>query len=352
MTINSNEKIQEFTLKNNNGMTVNITNFGATITSINVPDKKGHYDNVVLGFKNPEDYKTKGHHHFGGVIGRFANRIKEGKFSLDGKDYTLAQNNGENHLHGGNKGFDKVVWSVDEPPTGNSITFKHVSPDNDEGYPGKLEVKVRYTLNDKNEISIKYEAKSDKATPVNLTNHSYFNLNGGGKGTIANHLIRVNASKYTPVDEGSIPTGIERVEGTELDFKKPKFVGKILNNYSNKQLAIVGGGLDHNFVIDNPSPDKKLHVAAHLIEPESGRLLEVKTTEPGVQVYTGNGLDGGPDNSYQARHTGICLETQHYPDSVNRPEFPSVILEPGKLYSSETVYGFSVQQERSASMRR
>lgn len=343
MTPKKQGDIKKFTLRNSNGMTVDIINFGATITAINVPDRSGKFDNVVLGFKNPEDYRSRNHHHFGGVVGRVSNRIKGGEFFLEGKKHKLAKNNGENHLHGGNQGFDKAVWNV-ESSTGNSITLTHASPDGDEGYPGRLQVKVKYTLNDNNELSIKYEAHSDAPTPVNLTNHSYFNLNGGGDGTIANHLLQVNAAEYTPVDRNLIPTGIERVDDTPLDLRRPKFLADILSDANpHPQLSIVGNGLDHNFVL--PAPDgQKLRFAARVVEPESGRTLEVKTTEPGVQIYTGNSLDGSADNSNQAPHTGVCVETQHFPDSVNRPEFPSVILRPNETYTSETVFRFSVQK--------
>jgi aldose 1-epimerase len=339
MTETEKDKIQKFTLRNANGMTVDITNFGATITAINAPDKRGKFENVVLGLKDIEEYKTDNPHHLGGTIGRVCNRIIEGKFSLDGKEYNLTKNNGGNHLHGGDIGFDKVAWSV-ESSTNNSITLTHTSPDGDEGYPGELKVKVKYTLNDNNEVSIKYEAHSNKQTPVNLTNHSYFNLNGNGKETVENHSVQVNSSQYTPVDGNYAPMKIESVDGTPFDLRKATFLEKILHNNPNKQLSIVGGGLDHNFVLDVPN-DKKLRIAAQVIEPESGRILEVRTTEPAVQLYTGNHL--GP------RHSGVCFETQHFPDSVNHPEFPSTILKPGETYSSETTFKFSVAKEVSAS---
>jgi aldose 1-epimerase len=336
------EAVQLLELKNSKGMSVGVTNLGATITSINVPDRNGRIGDVALGFKNLDDYKKPGPY-LGSVPGRFANRIAKGKFTLDGKKYSLATNNGPNHLHGGNVGFDKVAWHV-ESQTGNSITLTHLSPDGDEGYPGNLNVRVTYTLTDNNEIRIKYEATSDKATPVNLTNHTYFNLKGEGNGTIEDHKIQINASRYTPTDATAIPTGIESVAGTPFDFREPDVIGgeKRLAFKANPQIEI-GHGFDHNFVIDD-ADGKTLKLAARVEEENSGRVLEVLTTEPGMQFYTGNYLAGVNGKSAYQTHSGFCLETQHFPDSPNHSEFPSTILRPGEKYESETVFKFSVKQ--------
>ena len=340
--------IRKITLRNSNGMIVEITNFGATITAIKVPDNTGRFDDVVLGFKDVEDYKARKHPHFGALVGRVANRIAKGRFKLGEQDYVLAQNDGENHLHGGIRGFDKAVWRIEARSDGG-VTLKHVSADADEGYPGELTVQVKYLLNDKNELHVEYEARSDRDTPINLTNHSYFNLKGEGRGTIVGHFIQVFASKYLPVDNGSIPTGVEQaVDGTPLDLRRLTRIVDGLGQCTYEQLAIVGGGYDHNFVLDKTLGQGKLHMAARVEERQTGRVLEVETTEPGVQLYTGNSLDGSirakDQNSSYDRHAGLCLETQHFPDSVNRSNFPTTILASGETYTSVTVFRFSVQK--------
>jgi aldose 1-epimerase len=340
--------IRKVALRNSNGMTVEITNFGATITAIKVPDNTGRFDDVVLGFKDAEDYKERRHPHFGGVVGRVANRIAKGRFKLGEQDYVLAQNDGENHLHGGNRGFDKAVWRI-ESRSDRSVTLKYVSPDGDEGYPGELTVQIKYVLNDKNELHIKYEGRSDRDTPINLSNHSYFNLKGEGRGTIADHFIQVFASKYLPVDNGLIPTGVEQpVDGTPLDLRRLKRIGDSLGRCTHEQLVVVGKGYDHNFVLDKTPSEGRLHMAARVEERQTGRVLEVETTEPGLQLYTGNFLDGSirakDKNSSYDRHAGLCLETQHFPDSVNHPNFPATILAKGEGYTSETIFRFSVKK--------
>ena len=342
--------IRKIALRNSNGMTVEITNFGATITATKVPDNTGPFDDVVLGFKDAEDYKARRHPHFGGVVGRVANRIAKGRFKLGEQDYVLAQNDGENHLHGGNRGFDKALWRI-ESRSDRSVRLKHVSTDGDEGYPGELTVQVKYVLNDKNELHIKYEGQSDRDTPINLSNHSYFNLKGEGKGTIADHFIQVFASKYLPVDNGFIPTGVEQpVDGTPLDLRRLKRISDSLGQCTHEQLVVVGRGYDHNFVLDKTPGEGKLHIAARVEERQTGRVLEVETTEPRLQLYTGNFLDGSirakDENSSYDRHAGLCLETQHYPDSANHSNFPTTILARGETYTSETVFNSSCRNYR------
>lgn len=314
-------------------LTVKITNYGGIITEIIAPDKDGNPGNVVLGFDNLEQYLA-GHPNFGALIGRFGNRIAKGKFELNGKTYTLAINNGNNTLHGGIIGFDDVVWTPEiiETENGEGLQLKYYSVDMEEGYPGNLDVTVVYELVG-NDLKIKYDATTDKPTPVNLTNHSYFNLSG--EGTILDHLLEIKASHYTPVDEELIPTGeIAPVEGTPFDFREAKPIGR--------DIAQVEGGYDHNFVFDREG--EGLELLARLSDPESGRTVEVLTTEPGVQFYTGNFLDGtlvSGDITY-VKHYGLCLETQHFPDSPNQPDFPDTILEPGERYSTKTIYRFGV----------
>jgi aldose 1-epimerase len=343
--------IRRVKLCNGKGMSVDIINFGATIAAINVPDIMGNIDDVVLGFKDREDYRRKKHPHLGGVVGRVANRIAKGRFSLGGRNYVLAQNDGVNHLHGGNKGFDRAVWRIDSSAS-NCVKLSRVSPDGEEGYPGELNVRVEYALNDNNELRIRYEAQSDRNTPLNLTNHAYFNLMGEGRGTIADHFVQINAAKYTPVDAGLIPTGVvEPVDGTPLDLRRLTRIGDGFDNQADEQLVTVGKGYDHNFVLDKAG-NGKLHLAARVEERQTGRVLEVETTEPGLQFYTGNSLHGSirakDGKSNYDRHTGFCLETQHFPDSVNRPNFPSTILVRGDTYVSETVFRFSVRNFASA----
>lgn len=340
-------KIDLYTLKNANGMVVKIMTYGGIITEIHVPDKNGKMADVVLGFDDLKGYLGT-HPYFGAITGRVANRVAKGKFTLDGKEYKLATNNGPNALHGGEKGFDKRVWTARPAPrTAGSMSRLYLtyrSPDGEEGYPGNLDVQVQYELQDNNELIIRYTAKTDKATPVNLTNHSYFNLAGHNSGDILGQIAMINADQYTPVDNTLIPTGqIAPVKGTPLDFTTPTPIGA--------RIKQVGGdpiGYDHNFVLRQAAPPPGGGVggnlAARVTDPKSGRVLEVVTTEPGVQFYTGNFLDGtvsGKGGAVYNQYNGFCLETQHFPDSVNHPNFPSTILQPGQNFSSMTVYRFS-----------
>ena len=329
-----------FVFRNQNGLVVKATDYGLIITEINAPDRHGHPADVVLGFDNLDRY-LKGHPFFGAIAGRVANRIANAQFTLDGKVYTLAKNNGAHTLHGGKVGFDKKVWHsrvLPAAPDQASVEFSYTSPDGEEGYPGTLEVTVVYTLTSHNEFRTTYHAKTDKATAVNLTNHSYFNLAGSGD-VLAQELL-INADHYTPADEGLILTGvIASVKGTALDFTKPTAIGARI-----AQTGLTPPGYDHNFVINGGG--KKLTLAARAHDPASGRTMEVETTEPGVQLYTANGLDGsvvGVGGVSYPRHGAFCLETQHYPDSINKPMFPSVVLRPGQTFSSTTVFRFSAK---------
>lgn len=340
--------IRLYELVNKTGMSVKITNYGAIVTSIRVPDREGRFADVVLGYNRMEDYiNAVDKPYFGAVVGRYGNRIAKGKFTLDGKTYTLAVNNGPNHLHGGMIGFDKVVWDAtpvqSDGATGLTLTYR--AKDMEEGYPGNLDITVTYTLTDENELSIDYQAVTDKATPVNLTNHTYFNLAGEGSGTILDHHLRVNADHYTPVDDTLIPTGkIEPVKGTPFDFTSPKPIGRDIGA-DNEQLTF-GGGYDHNFVLNKTETSDRMTLAAAVYEPTSGRRMEIFTVEPGLQFYSGNFLDGrltGKSGKRYVYRGGFCLETQHYPDSPNQPNFPSVILHPGQTYKTRTLYKFSTQ---------
>lgn len=334
----ANMDIKKYSLKNDKGMQVEVINYGGIITKILVPDNKGKMADVVLGFDDPKGY-TKEHPYFGALVGRYGNRIAKGKFNLDGKSYTLAVNNGPNALHGGLKGFDKVLWNVEEKEPGKVLKLSYTSPDGEEGYPGTLKTEVTYTLTNDNEIKIDYLATTDKATPVNLTSHSYFNLSGDKKKTILDHEIMINADQYTVVDKDLTPTGeLKNVKGTEMDFTAPKKIGTDIKKVKE------GGGYDHNYVLRNTDGSMKL--AATLYEPTSGRFMEVMTTEPGLQFYSGNFLDGklvGKNKDAYQKHDGLCLETQHFPDSPNHENFPSTILRPGKTYKTSTVYRFSVK---------
>jgi len=339
------DSINLYTLKNRNGMTVKVTNYGAIITSIVTPDRDGKFADVALGYNNVEGYiNAVDKPYFGAVVGRYGNRIAKGSFTLDGETYSLAVNNGENHLHGGVIGFDKVVWTVNSFED-TSIKLSYLAKDREEGYPGNLDISVTYTLTDENEIVIDYRATTDKATPVNLTQHTYFNLAGEGNGTILDHELMLAAAKFTPVDSGSIPTGeLRSVTGTPFDFTSPKPIGRDIGT-DNEQLTF-GSGYDHNWVIDKASDSMELTLAAVVTEPTSGRIMTVRTTEPGIQFYCGNFLDGrlkGKSGKNYVHRGGFCLETQHYPDSPNRPEFPSTTLKPGDVYQTQTVYAFSAK---------
>jgi aldose 1-epimerase len=335
--------VELYTLTNTHGIEVRVMTYGGIVVSLQTPDKKGRFADVTLGFDALGGYLAK-NPYFGALVGRYGNRIGSAKFTLDGKEYTLAINNGPNALHGGLKGFDKVVWQAQsfQKSAEVGVILKYTSADGEEGYPGTLHVTVTYTLNDKNEFSIDYQATTDKATPINLTNHTYFNLAGEGSGSILGEELMLNADRFTPVDATLIPTGkIASVKGTPLDFTKPTAIGARIND--KYEQMVFGGGYDHNFVINRQGPG--LVLAARVYDPTSGRVLEVDTTEPGVQFYTGNFLDGTPGkhgHSYKSRDA-FCLETQHYPDSPNKPNFPSTILRPGKTYHSTTVWRFSTR---------
>ena len=338
------QKIDIYTLSNANGMHVRITNYGAIVQSLTAPDRDGKYEDIVLGYDKLADY-LKDSPYFGAIVGRYGNRIAMGKFVLDELEYTLATNNGTNHLHGGLQGFDKVIWKAKPISEKESIGLElsYLSKDGEEGYPGNLNCTVIYTLTDNNELQIEYEATTDKATPVNLTHHGYFNLSGNCKRDILGHILWINANHFTPVDEGLIPTGeLRPVKDTPFDFTEPTAIGERINE-ENQQLKY-GLGYDHNWSLNDVNGTIKLQ--ASLYDSESGRLMEIFTEEPGLQFYSGNFLDGsniGKDGKvYNYRH-GLCLEAQHYPDSPNHPEFPTTILEPGETYRTKTVYRFSVR---------
>jgi aldose 1-epimerase len=331
--------VELYVLKN--GKTaVKVMTYGAIVTEIDTPDRDGKEGDIVLGFDNLEGYLGK-HPYFGATVGRVANRIAKAKFTLNGKDYTLAQNDGPNTLHGGLKGFDKVVWKAEEvkSPDGPSVKMSYRSPDGEEGYPGNLDVSVTFTVTDENELRIEYTATTDKATPINLSNHSYFNLGGRTSESILGHELMLEASRYTPVDSTLIPTGeIAPVAGTPLDFTKPTAIGARID-----QLKGEPKGYDHNFVLDSGT---SVVLAARAYDPKTGRVLEMLTTEPGVQFYSGNFLDGtnvGKDGIAYRKHHGFCLEAQHYPDSINHPNFPNAVLEPGATYRQKTIYRFSAR---------
>lgn len=335
------ENIDLYTLTNAHGVEVKITNYGGIVISLKVPDRNGKLGDVVLGFNDLDDY-LKPHPNFGALIGRYGNRIAKGRFTLNGVEYKLAVNNGENHLHGGIKGFDKVIWTGREMKTkaGPAVVLNYLSKDGEEGYPGNLSVRVVYTLTNNDELKIDYSAATDKDTVTNLTHHSYFNLAGEGNGDILNHLLTINADRFVPTDAGSIPTGeLRPVAGTPFDFRKATAIGARINE-DDEQLKF-GNGYDHTWVI-NGRPGT-LRLAATAYEPTSGRKLQVWTTEPGVQLYTGNFLDGtltGKSGESYQRRFGFCLETQHFPDSPNQPSFPTTTLKKGATYKSTTIYRF------------
>lgn len=339
------QHLQLYKLTNQNGMEVDISTFGGVVQSLKVPDKAGKFDDVVLGYDNLDGYIAD-KSFFGALIGRYGNRIAHGKFTLDGHSYTLATNDGENHLHGGLKGFNKKIWTAKEVPgaKSQSLTLTYLSKDGEEGYPGSLSVRVTYTLTDSNELKIEYNATTDKNTVLNLTNHSYFNLSGQGSGDILGHELTLHADKFTPVSATLIPTGeLRSVKGTPFDFTRSTLIGSRIGQ-SEEQLKF-GKGYDHNWVLDGGIKTTPA-LAAQVYDAKSGRVMDVLTTEPGIQFYTGNFLDGSAHgkggNVYNFR-TGFCLETQHYPDSPNHPSFPITELKPGQKYHTITIYRFSVK---------
>lgn len=334
--------VDVYTLTNAGGMEVRAVTYGAYVVSLRTPDRQGRLDDVVLGFDTLEGYLKSGSH-MGSVIGRYGNRIASAKFTLDGKTYPLAANDGVNHIHGGVKGFDRHVWTAEEVRQGQDVgvRFTLVSPDGDEGYPGRLQTTVTYTLTPKNELVVDYAATTDQPTVVNLTQHSYFNLAGQANGDILDHELQIHADRYTPVVAGLIPTGaLTPLEGTPLDFRKPARIGARIDQ-EHEQLKL-GRGYDHNYVVNRTGPG--LVPAARAVDPKSGRVMEVLTTEPGIQLYTGNwlGTETGKGGRVYPKRSGFCLETQAYPDSPNRPAFPSTVVRPGETYRSKTVFAFSV----------
>ncbi|MGD0897591.1 MAG: aldose epimerase family protein [Thermoguttaceae bacterium] len=333
--------IDLYTLTNAGGMKVQVTNYGATIVSVEVPDRAGKTANVTLHRDNLAGYTEIKNGkpttpYFGAIAGRYANRIAEGRFTLDGKEYRLATNNGPNHLHGGLKGFDKAVWKA-QPFEGEGVVgvaFSLVSPDGDQGYPGTLTAKVAYTLTDRNELKLDYEAATDKPTVLNLTNHAYWNLAGAGSGDVLGHQLSINADRFLPVDDTLIPLGKPKpVQGSAMDFTRPKTIGQ--------DMAQVEGGYDHCYILNKKGFE--LSECARVVEPTSGRVMEILTTQPAVQFYGGNFLDGSvsADGKPYGKHFGFCLETQHYPDSPNHPDYPTTVLRPGETYRHTTVYKFS-----------
>jgi len=332
-----NAPVTEYTLTNSSGMQASILNYGGTITKLMVPDRNGKMGDVVLGFETFGGYMQKKDPYIGALVGRYANRIANAKFTMDGKTYKLAPNNFGNSLHGGNVGFDKVIWNT-EKIGDSSLKLTYQSKDGEEGYPGNLNIQVIYILGADNSLKIDYTATTDQATPVNLTNHSYFNLSAGKDSTVLDHVLKLDADKYTPVNDQLIPTGqIANVKGTPLDFTTPKPIGK--------DMGSVKGGFDHNWILNKRGTE--LQEAATVYDPGSGRYMEVLTTQPGIQFYSGNFLNGDLQLTKEGQiyipHSGLCLETQHYPDSPNEPSFPNTILRPGETYKQTTVYKFSVK---------
>lgn len=338
------ENVQVFTLTNANGVNAKILDFGGVLYEMNVPDKNGVLGNVSCNYPTVPEYQTV-RPYFGSLVGRYGNRIAKGKFTIDGVEYSVPVNNGENALHGGLKGFDQVIWAAtpaaDE--NGASLTLKYTAKDGEEGYPGNLAVVVVYTLGNDNTLKIDYTATTDKATPINLTNHTFWNLGGATSGTIRDHILQLNASRYLPTDAGLIPTGeVASVEGTPLDFRKAKPIGQDIDKVTEEQF---NGGYDHCIVLDQAKPGE-MGLCAIAKDPKTGRVMKIETTEPAVQFYSGNFLDGSTkvgDYVY-AKHTAFCLETQHYPNSPNQPEFPSTILKPGETYRHTTVHTFTVEK--------
>lgn len=338
------EEVALYTLTNAHGLEVRTIARGATIVSIRVPDRAGALGDVTLGFDTLARYEGDGNPFFGNVVGRYANRIGGAAFTLDGKRYPLAANDAPNHLHGGPRGFDKYVWTGEEASRDGAVgvRWSMVSPDGDEGYPGRLKTSVTYLLTPKDELVVEYEATTDKPTIVNLTQHAYFNLAGEGSGNVLDHVVQLHASRYTPVAPGLIPTGvIAPVAGTPFDFTKPERIGARID--ADHEQVKLGHGYDHNFVLDRKG--EGLAHAANVFDPKTGRVMDVHTTEPGLQIYTANWLDtAGKGGRRYGRRDAVCFETQHYPDSPNKPEFPSTVLRPGETYRSKTVFTFSVRK--------
>lgn len=335
-------EVDVYVLSNDNGMQVKVSNLGGAVVSIMVPDQSGHPDDVALGFDDVASYYTS---NFGSIIGRFANRIADGRFTLDGQSFTLTRNNGDNHIHGGIRGFDDVLWSAKPVIQGDTVgvELSYYSQDGEEGYPGNLFVRVVYSLGAENNLSVEYKAVTDQKTVVNLTNHSYFNLQGEGTGKIGDHVIHFPASRYLEVNREMIPTGeMKSVQGTPMDFTDPHAIGERIDQ--DYPALNYGMGYDHFWVLDKPAG--KFGLAARVIEPTSGRVMEIYTTEPGVQFYTGNHMDGnlvGKSGVPYTKRSGFALEVQHHPDAPNHPDFPSTVLESGEMYTQKTVYKFRVQ---------
>jgi len=344
-TMPDGQKALIYTLVNGQGLKAKITNYGAKLVSLEAPDRNGQLADVILGYETLDQY-LKGDQYFGSTVGRYANRIAKGKFTLEGKEYQLALNNGVNHLHGGPKGYQSVIWKSEVIDQNGypALKFTYRSPNGEEGYPGNLDIEVIYTWTNDNSLNIEYKATTDQTTIVNLTHHSLFNLKGAGNGNILGHILTLNSLAFTPVDSTLIPNGeIRPVEGTPMDFTTPHAIGERISN-SYEQL-VKGKGYDHNWVILKKG--EGLNLAATLYEPESGRVMKVLTTEPGIQFYSGNFLDGsqvGKGNLPYNLRFGLALETQHYPDSPNHPEFPSVVLKKGEVYKQTTVYSFSIDK--------
>jgi len=341
-TLPDGRQVTQYTLANRRGMLVKVIDFGGIITEIHVPDRHGTVADVVLGFETLEPY-LKDSPYFGALIGRYGNRIGKGRFVLDGKEIQLATNDGNNHLHGGNPGYDKVLWTASVGDSGNELVLRYHSPDGEQGYPGNLDTRVTYRLTDDNEIVVRFYAVADQPTPVNLTQHSYFNLRGAGQGDILGHVLSIDADRFVPIDAESIPYGeLAPITGTPFDFRQPRTVGERIGQ-PDKQLRH-GTGYDHCFVLNKPASDRSLKRAVHVCEPTTGRVLELFTQEPGVQFYSGNFLDGslkGKGHAWTFR-SGFCIEPEHFPDSPNQPGYPNTILRPGQVYETESVFRFSV----------
>lgn len=338
------KKTDLYVLQNKNNVKVALTNYGARIVSVCTPDKDGNCVDIVLGFSSIDAYLLASESYHGAIVGRYANRIAKGKFLLDSVEYNLAVNNGVNHLHGGIKAFHTKVWDA-TLVSENSVTMTYLSKDGEEGFPGNLQVTVVYTLTNENELKIEYTATTDKKTVVNLTSHPFFNLRGEGNGSVFDHFLQINADYYTPIDSTSIPTGVfEKVEGSVFDFRQPKTIGKDIE--TNNQQIRFGNGFDHNFILRKKMLSE-LTLAATVFEPTTGRTMDVYTTEPGLQFYTGNFLNGkdvGKSDKNYERNYAFCLESQHYPDSPNKPNFPSTVLEPSQKFQSTTIYQFGMKK--------